>query len=439
MAVSRKVLHGTCLEFNRPPVPDSAATISLKGIWNNSPSSFTLDDDILQKHSLFIGGTGSGKTTLIYHFMEQLKRSMTDNDVMVIFDSKGDFLSKFYNPNTDSIIGNSHQYRRVSEKWNIFKEVTADGFSDESISQNIQEVCKSLFEERIQKSSSNAFFPNAARDVLAAIMLFFTREVRARHTNIEMLHNESLKSMLDTLTSVDFCAMFDQYPDLNAVRSYIEGEGGQSQGVMAELYSVIRDVFMGIFAADGRFSMREFVRNKGAHTLFIEYDLSIGNILTPIYRLLVDLALKEALGRTAGKGNVYLFCDEFKLLPYLQHIDDAVNFGRSLGVKVFAGLQSITQLYEIYGVHRGQNIAAGFSSTYAFRANDPVTRKYISDLFGGNIVLEQFLTMGNQAFEDKRVGKVVEDWELNSLSVGEAIVGLPFSNPFKFKFANYRK
>ena len=145
------------------------------------------------------------------------------------------------------------------------------------------------------------------------------------------------------------------------------------------------------------------------------------------------------MGRTAGKGNVYLFCDEFKLLPYLQHIDDAVNFGRSLGVKVFAGLQSITQLYEIYGVHRGQNIAAGFSSTYAFRANDPVTRKYISDLFGGNIVLEQFLTMGNQAFEDKRVGKVVEDWELNSLSVGEAIVGLPFSNPFKFKFANYRK
>lgn len=50
-----------------------------------------------------------------------------------------------------------------------------------------------------------------------------------------------------------------------------------------------------------------------------------------------------------AEGNVYLMCDEFKLLPNLQHIEDGVNFGRSLGVKIIAGIQSIEQLYEIYG------------------------------------------------------------------------------------------
>ena len=91
------------------------------------------------------------------------------------------------------------------------------------------------------------------------------------------------------------------------------------------------------------------MRKKGGKILFIEYDLTSGSVLTPIYRLLIDLALKEALGRSRGHGNVYIICDEFKLLPYLQHIEDAVNFGRSLGVKVVAGLQSISQLYELYG------------------------------------------------------------------------------------------
>lgn len=186
------------------------------------------------------------------------------------------------------------------------------------------------------------------------------------------------------------------------------------------------------------FSIRDFVRKKGGRTLFIEYDLSIGSVLTPIYSLLFDLALKEALGRTKTEGNVYLFCDEFKLLPRLEHIDDGVNFGRSLGVKIFAGLQSIEQLYEIYKLEKGRNIAAGFSSIYAFRANDTTTRNFVRDLFGKNIVLEQYRGLDNKYIEYRREGYTVEDWDLTNLKVGEAIVGLPFQKPFKFYFEMYK-
>ena len=145
--------------------------------------------------------------------------------------------------------------------------------------------------------------------------------------------------------------------------------------------------------------MRKFVRSRGKKVLYIEYDLSIGSVLTPVYRLLFDMALKEALGRQNNQGNVYLICDEFKLLPHLQHIDDGVNFGRSLGVKIIAGLQSIEQLYEIYEESRGKNIAAGFSSIFAFKANDITTREYISNLFGKNIMLEQYVSTGAQYTE----------------------------------------
>jgi len=76
------------------------------------------------------------------------------------------------------------------------------------------------------------------------------------------------------------------------------------------MYSVIRDLFLGVFAEHGTFSIRNFVRKKGGRALFIEYDLAIGSVLTPIYKLMFDLALKEALGRTKSAGNVYLICDE---------------------------------------------------------------------------------------------------------------------------------
>jgi hypothetical protein len=83
------------------------------------------------------------------------------------------------------------------------------------------------------------------------------------------------------------------------------------------------------------------------------------------------------------------------------------------------------------------NIAAGFSSLFAFRANDVSTRDYVSGLFGKNIVLEQYQTSDAKMTEDKRNGSTVEDWDMNSLQIGEAIVGLPFAQPFRFYFDRY--
>ena len=438
MNISTRLLYGDSVSKNAPPDQTNGAQIKLPGTYAGKPSVFTLDEGVLSKHTMLIGGTGCGKTTLFYHFVSQIKRNMTNDDVMIIFDSKGDFHSKFYDKTTDYIIGNSKQYSSDSQYWNIYKEILADGWDERDFIINTQEICKSFFEER-EKNTTNAFFPNAARDLLAAILICFVREGK-KDPNIkrEFFYNQKLKEFLDVSDKKMIRELLADSPDANSVLSYIAGDSAQSQGVISELYTIIREIFIGVFADKGKFSMREFVRKKGNKTLFLEYDLSIGSMLTPVYRLMFDLALKEALGRNKAQGNVYLIADEFKLLPHLRHIDDGVNFGRSLGVKVFAGVQSIEQLYEIYGQHRGHNIAAGFSSVYAFRANDTATRDFVSGLFGKNIILEQYQMLDNRIVEEKRNGQTVEDWDLISLNIGEAIVGLPFSQPFRFYFNMYR-
>lgn len=438
MAVGKNVIQGTAVSKNGLPITAGTPSLLLKGEFNGKPASFGLGEDVISKHMMLVGGTGCGKSTLFYHIIEQLKKKMTADDVMIIFDSKGDFYSKFFSKK-DCVIGNSPQYIQQSERWNIFKEILADGWDERQVMMNATEICKALFEERTKNNSSNPFFPNAARDLLAAILVTTIRLGEGeKKFVVENFYNNRIKEFLDSCSGPDICDYLDGFGDMRSVMSYIEGHSAQSQGVLAEMFSVVRDVFMGVFCEKGKFSMRNFVRQKGGRTLFIEYDLSIGSVLTPVYKMLFDLALKEALGRTKSQGNVYFICDEFKLLPNLQHIDDGVNFGRSLGVKVFAGLQSIEQLYEIYGQSRGKNLAAGFSSIIAFRANDVTTREYISSLHGKNMVLEQYRMLNNTMVEEKRIGSTVEDWDLNNLKVGEAIVGLPFAPPFRFYFEMYK-
>lgn len=438
MSVSTKILYGDTLDKILPPQKKTNYIVKLPGTYKGKPTSFEIDTDTLSKHSLFIGGTGCGKTTLFYHFISQIRSRMTSDDVMIIFDSKGDFYSKFGN-DKDYVLGNSSQYSSRSVKWNILREILADGFKEKDYLLNIQEICNSFFAERIQKSQ-NTFFPHAAADLLSAIITTLIRDsLGSKEIMNETFYNDTLRVILDGSTVEDLINNIESYSDLISVVSYINGEGSQTQGVLSEMYSVVKEIFIGVFSERGAFSIRDFVRSKGGKTLFIEYDLSIGSILSPIYSLLFDLALKEALGQSSNrKGNVYLICDEFRLLPNLKHIDDGVNFGRSLGVKVFAGLQSINQLIEVYGEARGKNIAAGFSSVYAFRANDTATRKFVIDLYGQNYILDHYSSVDKKYMEDKRQGNTVEDWDMMSLNVGEAIVGLPFSKPFRFQFANFK-
>lgn len=346
--------------------------------------------------------------------------------------AKGTFIKNFFSKG-DILIGNSAQYRKQSDKWNIYEEIIADGKDYVSVLQNTQEICKSLFAELVEKNTSNPFFPIAARDLMASIIIALIR-------NGVVPNNRDIKEFIDSASADDLRELLGQHRELASVASYIGSKSGsQAQGVLSEMYSVVRDVFTGVFSDVGDFSMRKFIRQKQGRTAFIEYDLAIGDVLSPIYTLLFDLALKEALGRTATQGNVYLIADELKLLPNLRHLEDGINFGRSLGVKILAGLQSIDQLNANYeNETKARNAVSGFSSVFAFQQNDYNTREYISQLMGRNMILETFSEANGNIHYEKREGFTVEDWDLNSLSVGEAVVKLPSTAPFRFKFELFK-
>ena len=386
-----------------------------------------IDANLLSRHMVLLGGIGTGKTNAFNQIIGQLREAMTQEDIMIIFDTKGDFYHEFYRPG-DIVISNDDTATGPSgtDYWNIFNEIEHDAHMEE----NIVEISKSLFHQKLEKTNQ-PFFPNAAKDLFSAILTHFTRNKDLKANNFE------LRSFLDRSPTAEIREMLKQHDDLKAMVSYIfDDRSPQTQGVISELQQLSREIFLGNFKKEGTLSMRNIVRSKGGRFVFIEYDLGIGNMLSPIYSLLFDLAIKEALCRKKSEGNVYFITDEFSLIPNLQHVDDAVNFGRSLGVKFMIGIQNIDQVYENYGENRARSLLSGFLTSVCFRVNDGKSKEYIRELHGVNRKKEIYMAsiQGRGLVENVRDANVVEDWDISRLGLGQAIIGFPGKPPFVFQF-----
>ncbi len=389
-------------------------------------------EQMLSRHLLLLGGIGTGKSNAFNFLIRNVRSSLTNRDVAIIFDTKGDFYREFYQPG-DVVISNDSRADGGSgpDYWNLFGEVTIDA----RVEENILEIAKSFFSEKLAHTTQ-PFFPNAAKDLFFALLLHMVRSDQFASSR----NNQALRSLFDTFSVPAMKRILQSHQDLKAMTSYIEDEkSGQTLGVVAELQQMVREIFVGNFRKKGGLSMRQLVRQKGGRVIFVEYDLGIGAMLTPVYRLLIDLAVKEALCRTSNEGSVYFFIDEFRLLPHLQHIDDGVNFGRSLGAKFFVGIQNIDQIAAAYGQNLARSILSGFGTTLAFRVNDAGSREYIKGLFGRNIKLQTYLSaiQNRGVSEQIREGFVVEDEDITNLPVGQAIIGAPGCQPFRFQFKRY--
>ena len=394
---------------------------------NGTDISVPISEALLSTHFMLLGGIGTGKTNTFNQIIQQIRGSFSENDIMIVFDTKGDFYKKFYRPG-DIVISNDSTATGPSgpDYWNIFNEIE----NDEHMEENIVEISKTLFYEKI-RNTNTPFFPNAAKDLFSAILTHFSESADLKS------NNEELRKFLDSSPTAEIREMLKQHENLKAMVSYIfDDRSPQTQGVISELQQLSRELFLGNFKKAGTLSMREIIRAKGGKVVFIEYDLGIGNMLSPIYTLLFDLAIKEALCRKKSEGNVFFVTDEFSLLPNLQHIDDAVNFGRSLGIKFMIGIQNIDQIYENYGEYKARSLLSGFLTSICFRVNDPKSKTYVRELHGVNRKKEIYMAsvQGRGIVENVRDANVVEDWDIARLKTGQAIIGLPGEEPFLFQF-----
>jgi hypothetical protein len=403
----------------------------MRAVIRGTSGVLRFDDVLLSKHLLFLGGIGTGKTNAMMQLLVALRRSAGPEDVFIIFDSKQDFLDELYEDG-DAVISNQPDTGRGPVIWNLFKDVA--GRDPAATSDDIYEIASTIFSEGLSSAGDNIFFAAGARDVFAAVVDALTRD-GALHNNRDL--RESLEG-----SSKELWDLVTAHPDLKGSSRYLAGGGNTPEAVRAFLQQSVNTAFSGVFRSPGDFSVRQFVRDKKRRALFVEYDIAAGSRLMPVYRILLDLAIKEALtlGRDRKPGNTYFIMDEFSLVPQLQHMTDGINFGRSLGLKFVVGTQNVEQVLFAYGPELGRTILSGFGTVFAFRLMDDVSRSLVRQRFGSNrkrLTLDAAVR-AHGVQQETVLGNVIEDWYMSSLGVGECIVSMPTGPPFVFTFDEYR-
>lgn len=413
-----------------PRVAGAAAGLPALAVLTGPGGIIRFDEHLLSKHVLFLGSIGSGKTNAMMQVTRELRDTAGPNDVFVVFDTKGDYVSEIYRPE-DVVLSNERDPPPGGRTWNIFCDLLSGDVDERG--DEIFEIASTIFAQQLESAGENLFFSAGARDVFAAVVDAMSRE--------PMEHsNDSLRRRLESSPEA-LIELIARHEDLAGARHYLTGAGNASRAVMSFLQQSVRAAFAGAFRMPGDFSVRRFVRAKGGRALFVEYDISSGELLLPIYRVLIDLALKEALGRQRTAGNVFVILDEFPLLPQLSHISNAINFGRSLGLKVLAGTQNVRQVYHAYDEHVGNSILSGFGTVMAFRLMDQSSRELVAERFGLNRkqITSQLAVRAQGLQQEVVMGQVIEDWSISTLTVGEAIVSLPTGPPFYFPVDEYER
>jgi hypothetical protein len=382
-------------------------------------------DAALGKHFLFLGAVGSGKTNAIKLLVRKLRAEARPGDVFVFFDTKGDYQRAFGQAG-DAVVGPGGK-----QVWNVFADLPPKG--DPELEDHVHEIASTIFGQLTEGGGPNAYFAYAARDVFGAVLLAMRNSV-ANPSNAELCAELGC-------SAAELSELLLAHEDLAAAAVSLEGSGGQ--GVLAFLRQATSAAFGGQFRERGEFSVRSFVRDKGRRALFVEYDLAIGARLLPVYRVLIDMALKEALeiGRAALShgpvtGRVFFILDEFALMPALSHLGDGVNFGRELGLRFIVGSQNVHQVFSSYGPDAGRSILSGFGTVIALRLLDTASRELVRQRFGTNRkqLLVSAPVRSNPDHQEVVTGSVIEDWVLSGLGVGESVVvphqGLPFRYAF---------
>ena len=177
----------------------------------------------------------------------------------------------------------------------------------------VREVVASLMD--VSDDDQNRIWVAMATDLVAALIIAYARTGKP-YTNADV------RAMADSLTTERMRVDPRAAPRPSRRRAvHRKGRLDPTTSVMIFVQQALRQIFAGGFRRPGDFSARRFVREKAGRALFLEFDVAFGETATPVFRTVLDLVLKESLGRDRRAGRVFVVLDEFSLLPRVAHLD----------------------------------------------------------------------------------------------------------------------
>ncbi len=376
------------------------------------------------KHCLTIGRPGTGKTVFLSQVVERLSERKAKG---VIYDFKGDYGSRFYDPIRDIIF---NPLDKRCKGWNLFDDIKTK--------LDINTIASSLIPPVY---TGDTFWNDAARGVFSGILHYLWRH--------DLKTNAGIWEGV-TASGESIHRWLHETPEGQTGFRYIEDASGkQALSVFATMMQYT-SAFEYLSQTESGFSITQWLSDEKPGFIFVTNQSDVKDTLKPILSLFIDFLGKKLLSLPDDlKRRVFFLLDEFGTLQRLSSIKELLITSRSKGGSCWIGIQDIGQLNKLYTQDVADTIINACGSSVMFAVSDPHTARYLIDKIGDTEILETEETpsMGVSNYRDgvsmterrKRQRLIIDSQLMNLLDLN-AYVKVP-NNPFitltKFEIKDY--
>lgn len=307
-------------------------------------------------HLLLNGATGTGKSVLL---RELVYSAILRGDRLVIVDPNGDMYSKF--GRDKDVLLNPYDIR--TQGWSFFNEIRSD--------YDFQRYALSLVPRRPSEDAEE--WANYGRLLL-----------RETARKLDRIGQPSIRELFKWTTIIPPDQLRD-FLEGTLAESLFVGSSEATRALSSARFVLSDKLSEHVSMPDGNFSIREWLENPDGGNLFITWREDMGPALRPLISAWVDVVCTSILSMDENPNRrIWLIIDELASLEKLASLEDALTKGRKHGLRVVAGLQSISQIESIYGSKDAQTLRSCFRNLIVLGGSrtDPKTNEDMSSSLG---------------------------------------------------------
>ncbi len=365
------------------------------------------------EHIFIVGKTRVGKTVAI---MQQIALLRKQNVKAVIYDLKGEYTAKFFDPKKDFLM---NPLDTRCSGWTITNEIKTK--------MDLISVAQSLIPPG---GGDEKFWNTAAQNVKVGLESAGIMSGKKTNADFWRAVTGTVKEIADTIKNVD---------GGQAGYTYIQDAGSkQALSVIAVLMGYC-SFYEYAAHADGDFSIDRWLRQEEGSFIFLTGREEIQDTLKPMLSLFIDLLGKKLLSMPEEETRrIFFMLDEFGSLQRLPTIKRLLTVGGSKNATVEIGIQDISQLQKLYGNEDATTIFNSCGNNLVLNIADPDTADFFSRRFGRYQYWDTNETQ-SMGVADNRDGitlsrqKFLEDLilpsEIQMLKKRQGFVKIPEHNP----------
>lgn len=420
-------VEGTFVHNNPLPVLKGKCCAEFPVVCRATRQKLCMPEAALDKGVLMMGRPGMGKSTVIAALLRQLNQQMTNRDIMLVLDPKGEYYTAFGQEGDIRLGAGTNSAPNV--RWSLFKDLSAGVHTEGELRQRCAMVAKNCLVTL--ENANQPFFTEAPR--AAAENLLYLALHKPTVLPGSQLSNEAFVELVESGRYDHAIAAARNLPGVSGALQELLGLDDKANATQLSIRmelkvnvgASLKHFNRGAPRSAPLFSAVQAVRRREGKRIFLQYDLSAGNTTAAATASILDLVVQTAFEKTEDSGRVILALDEMPQLGpcFRETLAKASSVGRSFHLTIITGVQCLTQMMEVYTETSAKALMNNFQTQLHFDTADPDSEEYIRRQVGNIMVENSRLVPGlglrRGAME---MTSALTDETLGTMNVGDCVV-----------------